>query len=61
MTAAIAVEGEERPDIGPDGCNQVAHAVLGGAVQFTQQFIADWANFILGRLSVAEHRKSPRG
>jgi hypothetical protein len=35
MTAAIAVEGEERPDIRRNACNQVGHAMLVGAIQFT--------------------------
>jgi len=61
MTAAIAVEGEERPDIRRNACNQVGHAMLVGAVQFTQQFVADRANLILGDPSVGKHRKSPRG
>jgi len=30
MTAAIAVEGEERPDIRRNACNQVGHALDGG-------------------------------
>jgi hypothetical protein len=36
MTAAIAVEGEARPDIRRNGCNQVGDAVLVGAEQFAQ-------------------------
>jgi hypothetical protein len=48
MTAAIAVEGEKRPDIGGNACNQVGHAVFVGAVQVTQEFIADRANLVIG-------------
>ena len=59
MTAAIAVEGEERPDIRRNACNQVGHAMLGSAIQFTQQFIADRANLILGHPSVGKHGKFP--
>jgi hypothetical protein len=61
MAAAIAVEGEERPDIRRNACNQVGHAMLVGAVQFTQHFVADRANLILGDPSVGKHRKSLRG
>jgi hypothetical protein len=61
MTAAIAVEGKERPDFRRNACNQVGDAMLVGAIQFTQQFIADWANLILGHPWVGKHRKSPRG
>ena len=61
MTAAIAVEGEERPDIRRNACNQVGHAMLGSAIQFTQQFIADPANLILGHPLVGKHGKFPRG